>query len=169
MAATYLPQSSLAICQSRSATQCSALNCDGILTKYWWSCQVFANAVSGNTAALVIQPGTPFDVTTTNQVAHSPTGLSPTEQLGVQTEAQLGTALPWIITTLTFDGRLTSGQKTSIQSQFSAEWTAIQGAAVVNLQSATVLQDLSDWLSAGIISQTDYQAITAQQATIASP
>ena len=61
---TYLIFSSQALCQARAQAQCAALNCDGVQTRYWWSCVgplsaglVGPNAVTSGSYALTIQPG----------------------------------------------------------------------------------------------------------------
>lgn len=97
---TYLIFSSQALCQARAQAQCAALNCDGVQTRYWWSCVgplsaglVGPNAVTSGSYALTIQPGTPFDVTDSNKV--SPTaGLSSGEQSKLVTAAAISSVLP---------------------------------------------------------------------------
>lgn len=167
----YLPQSSLAACQARSAAQCTAMGCDGVKTVYWWSCQVLAAVKSGGTTALVIQPGDPnFGVTTTNTIAKSATGLSAGEQAAVVSRNAMGSALTDIVTTLTFLGRFTAGQKTAIvASAFSAQWTAIQGAALVDLSSASINTFVANILGVGIITPANAVTILAPQPPLGSP
>ena len=170
-AQSYLPQPSLATCLARSAAQCQALGCDGVNTVYWWPCQVLTAPMSGNTSAIVVQPGDPaFGVTTTNNVAKSPTGLSPTEQSALKTRTAMGTALPDIVATPNFIARFTAAQKTAItQSAYASAWTAIQGAALVDLSSASVQVFLANILAAGIITQANYTTIMATTAVLVSP
>lgn len=77
-------------CLARSQAQCQALGCDGVVTKYWWTCI----PLTDGTAAIEVRPGTPFDATTMNAVAKSPTGLSGTEQGALQTKEQIDAKLP---------------------------------------------------------------------------
>jgi hypothetical protein len=92
---TYLPQTTIAAAQARSNQQALALGCDGMRTKYWWPIIQYASPdETGNMAALVITPGTPFDVTTTNAIVPQPVGLAAHEQAQVQPAAQVAKLLP---------------------------------------------------------------------------
>lgn len=160
----YLPQPTLSAAQTRSQQQASALGCDGIKTRYWWAVQGYTGPdANNNTAAIVIIQDTPFDVTTTNEIAPAPTGLTVQEQAAVLPRATVGTLLPDIITTLAFEARFTPPQISAIQANQTTapEWTAIKGAALVDFQSASIQKFLSDCLSAGIITQANYTTITA--------
>jgi hypothetical protein len=176
--ATYLVEPSLAACQARSASQCTQLGCDGTLTRFWWSCQVLATATAtggatgtGGTSAITIQPATPFDVTTTNKIAPSPTGLSTTEQAAVQTVTQLGTALPYVISEPTWVANLTAPELAAITANniLNTELNALKAAATVNLNAANVQTFLSGALAAGAITQTTYAAMSTPKPTITTP
>jgi hypothetical protein len=98
---TYLIFSSQALCQARAQSQCSSLGCDGVQTRWWWSCVgplsaglVGPNAVTSGSYALVVEPGTPFSATTTNAVAPSAVGLSSGEQGKLVTAAAISSVLP---------------------------------------------------------------------------
>ena len=160
-AQSYLIEPSLAQCQARSAQQCTALGCDGVQTKYWWSCQVFASPTvtggasgAGGTSGLTIIPGDGwYDVTTTNSVAKSPTGLTPQEQAAIQTQAQLGTALPYMISQPTWKALFTAQQIATINANatLKAEMTAILATNPINLTLAEVQTFCSAALAAGAI------------------
>lgn len=176
VAQTYLVHPSLAACQTRSAQQCTALGCDGTLTKYWWPCLPLATATvaggvngTGGTTGLQILPGTPFDVSTTNK--HATAGLTAPEQAAVQTETQLGTALPYIISQPTWLAHLTAPQLATINGNtgLKAQLTTIQASATVNLNSSTAQNFLSACLAAGAISQATYTVMATPQAAIANP
>jgi hypothetical protein len=86
----YLVEPKAADCLTRSAAQCTAFGCDGVLTKYWWDCDLLAQPTdvggvsgTGGTTALVIIPGTP----------QGTAGLTEAEIAAIQTEEQLGAAL----------------------------------------------------------------------------
>jgi len=176
---TYLVEPSQAACLARSATQCTALGCDGVQTKYWWACQVLATATatggssgSGGTTAIQIAPGDRyFDVTTTNAKVATPTGLSSAEQAAVQTVTQLGTALPYIVATPNFTANFTSAQKTAITGNvtYATEWTTINGGALVNLTNPALLSWMSSLVAAGIITQANYQTIMTRTAVLVAP
>lgn len=89
-AQTYLPQPDMATCLARSQAQCQALGCDGVNTRYWWTCIPLMDG----TAAIEVRPGSPFDATTTNLIARTPVGLSGAEQGSLQTKEQIAPKLP---------------------------------------------------------------------------
>lgn len=62
----YLPQATIEAALARSATQCTAMGCDGINTKYWWQ----AITLQNGTAAVVIEASGPY----------GPAGLTAAEQ-----------------------------------------------------------------------------------------
>ena len=62
----YLPQATMEAALARSATQCTAMGCDGVNTKYWWA----TVALQNGTAAVVIEASGPY----------GPTGLTAAEQ-----------------------------------------------------------------------------------------
>lgn len=178
----YLPQSTMTDCQTRSAAQCQALGCDGVHTVYWWSCQSLTAADgSGNTAAIVTTPGDPYyDATTPHQVlvknigqpgfhvAIVATGLSSTEQAQIKTPNQMGALLPFLIPTLAFDQRFTVLQRTAILASAQAPaWTAIQGAALVNLNSPSVQNFVGALVALTIITSDEAQAVLAQMVVLA--
>lgn len=174
----YLVEPSFSACQTRASTQCTALSCDGVETQFWWVCQVLATPTStggangtGGSTALTIQPGTPFDVTTTNKIATNPAGLSTAEQSAVQTMTQLGTALPYIISEPSFLARFTAPQVSAMASNgaTSAGWNVVKGGATVNLNSAAIQALVATALAQSIITAANVQTILAPQATIASP
>lgn len=178
IAQTYLVEPSLSACQTRTAAQCTALGCDGVKTQFWWACQVLASATAtggangtGGSAALTIQPGTPFDVTATTKSVAVPAGLSTAEQSAVQTMAQLGTALPYIISEPSFLARFTALQISSMASNgaTSAGWTSVKGGATVNLSSAAIQTLVATALAQAIITAANAQTILAAQAPIANP
>lgn len=169
-------------CQARSAAQCQALGCDGVHTVYWWSCQSLTAAdADGNTAAIVMTPGDPYyDATTPHQilvknigqpgfhVAIVATGLSPAEQAAIKAPSQMGALLPFLIPTLTFDQRFTLPQRTAITLSAQAPaWTAIQGAALVNLNSPNVQNFVSALVALAIITTDEAQVILAQTVVLA--
>lgn len=177
-AQTYLVEPSLVACQTRAATQCTSLGCDGVKTQFWWACQVLASATAtggangtGGSAALTIQPGTPFDMSTTNKIAPNAVGLSTAEQSAVQTMTQLGTALPYIISEPSFLARFTALQISAMASNgaTSAGWTAVKGGATVNLNSAAIQTLVATALAQAIITAAQAQTILALQAPIANP
>jgi hypothetical protein len=145
----------------------------------WWGCQVLSTATSsggaggsGGTTAIIIEPGDGYyDVTTTNQVATSPTGLTSTEQSAIQTQAALGAALPYMIPQPTWKAIFTAGEIASINASatLKAEMAAILATNPINLNSAAVQSFLSAALSGGEITQATYTAATAYQATIGNP
>lgn len=159
-AQSYLVQPNATGCLSRSQTQCVALGCDGTFTKYWWSCQ----ALTDSTVALVIQPSGPFSATTTVG-SHVNQGLSTSEQSSLQTETQLGTKLPWIITEVAFAARFTAPQLAAINASVDTvvvtNWTAIKGAATTNLQSATTTTLIARLVALGIITAVNAETVLA--------
>lgn len=58
----YLILPSLQAARARSNQQALALGCDGILTIYWWE----VIPLPSGEAAIVIEPNSPFDATTTD-------------------------------------------------------------------------------------------------------
>lgn len=91
----YLPQPTLNAAQQRAQQQASALDCDGVLTQFWWAVTPYvAPDGQGNNAAVVIYPGTPFDVTTANLKTINPVGLTAQEQATLQTAQQVSPLLP---------------------------------------------------------------------------
>jgi hypothetical protein len=95
MTAMYLPQPTLAAAQARSNQQALALGCDGVRTKYWWAVQAYSTPdTNGNMAAIIINTGTAFGMTTTNAKVAVPTGLTVPEQATLQTVAQVAPLLP---------------------------------------------------------------------------
>lgn len=178
----YLPQPAMTDCQARSAAQCQALGCDGVHTVYWWSCQSLTAAdSSGNTAAIVTMPGDPYyDATTPHQVlvknigqpgfhvAIVATGLSPVEQAAIKSTNQMGALLPFLIPTLAFDQRFTVPQRTAILASAQAPaWTAIQGAALVNLNSPSVQNFVGALIALAIITPDEAQTVLAQTIVLA--
>lgn len=96
----YLTFSTLASAQARSASQCTALSCDGAQTIYWWP--VLATATGG---AVQIQPGSGcFDaviaavcgITKSHPGATAVTGLNTTEQGELVTAPNAGFSAPTI-------------------------------------------------------------------------
>jgi len=88
-------------CQARAQTQCAALKCDGVQTVYWWGCTgplqpglVGPNAVTNQSYALTIQPGTPYDITTNNLVSNGSVGLNSTEQAKIEPASAMANVLP---------------------------------------------------------------------------
>jgi hypothetical protein len=147
-------------------------------TSMWWACQVLSTATAsggaagtGGTTAITIQPGTPYDVTTTNLIATSPTGLTGAEQAAIQTQTALGSALPWLWPQPTWKAIFTTQEITAINANatLKAEMTAILATNPINLQSAAVQTFLSGALAGGEITQATYNSATAYQATIGSP
>lgn len=182
LAQQYLPQPAMTDCQARSAAQCQALGCDGVHTTYWWACQSLTAADgSGNTAAIITTPGDPYyDATTPHavlvknigqpgfHVAVAATGLSAAEQAQIKTPTQLGTLLPFLIPTLAFDQRFTLPQRTAILASPQAPvWTAIQGAALVNLSSPTIQNFVGALVVLAIITPDEAQTVLAQTVVLA--
>ncbi|MGA2501829.1 MAG: hypothetical protein ABSH20_29155, partial [Tepidisphaeraceae bacterium] len=96
----YLTFTTLAAAQARSASQCTALSCDGVQTIYWWP--VVATATGG---AVQIQTGNPcFDATVgPNAISpcaiarlHAGTGLTSGEQSSLVTAPNAGFTAPTI-------------------------------------------------------------------------
>lgn len=177
-AQSYLVQPSLAQCLTRSAQQCTALGCDGTLTKYWWQCQVLTSAApsainGGGTTALVIQPSGPFGVTTSNNVSAGTVGLSTTEQSNLATAATMNTLLPWVVTVAAFKARFTPIQISAIGSSsdtnVTTPWNNLGAAATVNLQSDTIQNMVSAMAGDGLITQQNALTILASAAVVASP
>jgi hypothetical protein len=76
---------------ARSQSQCTAVGCDGTLTKYWWSVQ----PLTDGTAAVVIQPATVYDVKPPSGIGKCATcGLTVQEQAVLKTQAQVAPLLP---------------------------------------------------------------------------
>jgi hypothetical protein len=97
----YVIYPSLAACQARSQSQCASLSCDGTYTRFWWSCTgplqpglVGPNAVTNQSYALTIQPGTPFDTTTNNLVSNGTVGLNATEVNKIEPASAMANVLP---------------------------------------------------------------------------
>ena len=59
---SYLVESSLTAARARSAAQCTALGCDGVDTKYWWS----VYALTDGTAVVEIEPAGPYGASFTS-------------------------------------------------------------------------------------------------------
>lgn len=178
LAQSYLVQPTLAQCQTRSAQQCTALGCDGTLTKYWWQCQpLTATAPSaingGGTTALVIQPSGPFGPTTSNNVSAGAVGLSTTEQSNLAPVATMGTLLPWIVTETTFKARFTPVQISAIgassDTNVTTPWNNLGAAATVNLQSATIQNMVAAMVADGLITPTNALTVLGSVAVVASP
>lgn len=126
---------------------------------------------TGGTTAIVIQPGTPFDTTTTNKIATTATGLSTTEKSAVQSVAQLGTALPYVISEPTFVARFTTAQQTAMAANAAttAGWNVVKGSATTNLNSAAIQTLVATALAQAIITPANTQTILALQTPIANP
>lgn len=176
-AQSFLVEPSLSACQARSAAQCATLGCDGVTTVYWWSCQVLATPTAsggasgaGGTTGLTIIPGDGwYDVSTANTKFSA--GLTPAEQTALQTVADLGDSLPFIVKIAKWASHLTPAQITAINNNpaIKAELTAIQSGGTVDLRSPAVQKFAADALNAGLITQAVYNAILAWQAQIANP
>jgi hypothetical protein len=90
---TYLVQANLSLAQERSAQQAAALGCDQVFTRYWWAIM----PLKDGTAAVVIQPGTPFDVTASTKTKPT-SGLTTQEQSGLKTATEIQPLLPTLAT-----------------------------------------------------------------------
>ena len=160
----FLSLGSVAACCTRSQQQCAALHCDGVNTKYWWSCQVSPD----NTSAIVTVPGDAnFDVTTSNQVSGGTVGLSTTEQGNQQTETQMGVKLPWQMTKATFQARFTTAEIQAFQQSgiaaVKACWNGVQAATNMNVRAATTIDCVANQLvAAGILTPDRVQTILQQ-------
>jgi hypothetical protein len=88
IAQNYLPEVTSNAALLRSQTQCQALRCDGVFTKYWWTVQ----PLTDGTAALVIQPGTPYDITDT--VSGRTGALTAPEQTAVVPRSTIQSLIP---------------------------------------------------------------------------
>lgn len=177
-AQSYLVEPTLAQCLTRSAQQCTALGCDGTLTKYWWQCQVLTATASsaingGGTTALVIQPSGAFGPTTSNNVSAGTVGLSTTEQSNLATAAAMNTLLPWVVTVGAFKARFTPIQISAIGASgdpnVTTPWNNLGAAATVNLQSATIQTMVSVMVGDGLITATNAQTILTPAAVTATP
>lgn len=130
----FLPQPDAPTALSRSLSQCAALGCDGVRTKYWWSVQ----PLTDNSVAIVIQIGTPFDKTTTTSTVKTATGLNAPEQAALVSASSLGTKLPWIITQAQFQARLTGPQLTalnaSVNPAVATPWATLRGGSTIDLK-----------------------------------
>lgn len=159
MTQTYLPQPTLAAAQARSNQQALALGCDGVLTKYWWPVQ----QLTDGTAAIVITPDTPYDVTTSNMVAIQPVGLTSDEQTALQGRADLGTLLPDIITQADFQAALGVQAVSAAQASpsLSKQLAPIAQQENVDLEDLAVQAFLAAAVAAGTISaQTQFTILS---------
>jgi hypothetical protein len=160
----FLSLASVAACCTRSQQQCTALHCDGITTKYWWSCQVAPD----NTAAVTTVPGDPnFDATTSNQVSGGVVGLSTSEQSSQQTETQMGVKLPWQMTKAAFQARFTTAELQAFQQSGIAAvkqcWTNTQAATNINVRATTTIDCAATHLvAAGILTADRAQQVLAE-------
>jgi hypothetical protein len=150
MTKMYLAQPDLPTAQARSNQQARTLGCDGVLTQYWWSVQ----PLTDGTAAIVIMPGTPFDVTTSNAVSPQPVGLTADEQASLQGRAQLGTLLPNIITQADFQTVLGAQAISAVQASpaLTKQFAPIAEQQNVDLEDPAVQAFLADAVAAGTIS-----------------
>lgn len=175
---TYLVEPTQSECFARSAQQCVAVGCDGVFTKYWWDCQVLAAETTtggasgtGGTTGIILYAGTPFDATTTVGPTAIPKGLSTAEQAAIQTQTQLGTALPYIISYPSFTARFTQAELDANAAEFrcSIYWNALKGSATTNLNSSQVNQYMDCAVATNIITPERRAIIQAPQPPIANP
>lgn len=83
---SYLIFPNQAACLTRSQQMCAAMGCDGVNTKFWWSCSTPLNAgtvgptvVLAGSFAMRIEQSGPFGRTTSNSVS-GVQGLTTAEQ-----------------------------------------------------------------------------------------
>ena len=94
-AQSYLPETTLAAAQTRSAAWCTVLHCDGVLTKYWWPVIALNKPDGTYNAYIKITPGDPC-YGATNAIGcpisktvapNALSGLTPTEKSLLKTAA----------------------------------------------------------------------------------
>lgn len=87
----YLVLPDMPTALARSQTQCQALGCDGVFTKYWWN----VIQLTDGTAAVEIHPNGVFGKTIGGiGPCAVGCGLTPAEQAALKTAAQLGSLIP---------------------------------------------------------------------------
>lgn len=98
---SYLIFPTEAACLARSKQQCQALGCDGVLTKYWWSCigplsagLIGPAAVTAGSYAIQVQSNGPFGATTATQVSPTVVGLATAEQMRLVSQTAIAPLLP---------------------------------------------------------------------------
>lgn len=166
---SYLPLASVVAAQSRAAQMCVALGCTGN-TIYWWGVQ----PTTDGAASVVIGPtGTAYGPTTTIGPCAVGCGLSSTEQAALQTAAQMGTKLPWVISYPTFEARWSpteiSAMAVSTDPLINPEWSNLKAAATVDLSSAALQTMVNEAVTNGIITAANAQTILTYTAVAAVP
>jgi hypothetical protein len=97
-AQSYLIYTTQAACLARSQAMCVAMGCDGVNTKYWWSCDtgplksgmVGPTAVFAGSYALRVDPSGPFSAVHPAKGV----GLSASEQTNLKGAAVIAPVLP---------------------------------------------------------------------------
>ena len=175
LAQNYLPQASIAAAQTRSASQCTTVKCDGTATKYWWP----VISLTDSTAAIVVQPDSDYGPTVTKCIP--PNAISPCvnttgtltagEIAALQTRAQMGTKLPDILPSATFVGRFTAPQQTAIAANATValEWTTLKNATNVDLTDPVMLAWLNSLPSKGLIPASQIDTVLAPTAVAVVP
>lgn len=177
----YLIYSSQALCLTRSQQMCTAMGCDGVNVIYWWDCStalqsgtVGANAVTAGSFAMRIDSGQ-FGPTASNNVSGGTQGLTAQEQSSLVTPAtaNANTVFPWVLTVAAFKARFQPTQITamtnSTDTNINPTWANLGAAAVVNLQSASIITMVNAAVADGIITQANANTILAPSIAAVQP
>lgn len=171
--------------QTLDAAYCTALGCDGVSTKFWFPITVLSTGV----CAVQIMPGSGYqDVSLTlPPSAKFPAGITVTiaqiianqgSNVGtIQTRASLAGTLPGTLTIAQFEAILTTPQVNALNNanlqtthpQVFNDWQAVQAAGYVDTQDPQFLDLANQALTAGLITQAEFNAMTVVTATAQGP
>ena len=99
----YLIFNNQSLCLARSQTMCTAMQCDGVHTIYWWDCGTgplqagiagLQTVTSGSYAMRIDTSSVYFGISTSNLVSNGLQGLTTSEQTSLVSAAQLAPLLP---------------------------------------------------------------------------
>ncbi len=164
--------------QAADAAYCTALGCDGTLTKFWFPIVVLGNGL----CAVEVRPGDAyFDVTVTlPHSARFPSGktvsLTAGQIAALVTRASLAGQLPDTLTLAQFEAILTAQQLTALNNVTQLahpvvfnDWQAVQATGYVDQKDPQFIELATQGLALGLITQAQFTQFTTPVGAVAGP